>query len=213
MRRLPVYLLLDTSGSMTGEPIEQVKNGVQSLVAALRRDPQALETAYLSVITFDSTARQVVALSDLASFQPPDLKASGTTALGPALELVADCVARELVKSSPEIKGDWKPMLFIMTDGVPDSGWERGLLRFRAEKWGVVIGCAIGANGDRKVLEEIAGPERVVVMETADSASFMAFFKWVSASIATGSQRVDLNKKDVVALSELPPPPPELRIP
>lgn len=213
MRRLPVYLLLDTSGSMTGEPIEQVKNGVQSLVAALRRDPQALETAYLSVITFDSQARQAVPLSDLASFQPPDLRASGTTALGPALELVADCAARELVKSSAEVKGDWKPMVFIMTDGAPDAGWNRSLPRFRSQKWGVIIGCAIGSAGDRKVLEEIAGAERVLVMETADSASFTAFFKWVSASIATGSQRVDLNKNDVVAMSELPPPPPELKIP
>ena len=58
MRRLPVYLLLDTSGSMYGEPIEAVKNGVQVLVSTLRQDPYALETAYLSIITFDSTAKQ-----------------------------------------------------------------------------------------------------------------------------------------------------------
>ena len=54
MRRLPVYLLLDCSGSMYGEPIEAVKNGVQVLVSTLRQDPYALETAYLSIITFDS---------------------------------------------------------------------------------------------------------------------------------------------------------------
>ena len=59
MRRLPVYLLLDTSGSMSGEPIEQVKNGLQMLVAGLRQDPYALETAYLAVITFDSAAQEV----------------------------------------------------------------------------------------------------------------------------------------------------------
>ena len=28
MRILPVYLVIDTSGSMTGEPIEAVKNGI-----------------------------------------------------------------------------------------------------------------------------------------------------------------------------------------
>ncbi len=56
MRRLPVYLLLDTSGSMHGEPIEAVKNGVQTLLTTLKQDPYALETAYVSVITFDSTA-------------------------------------------------------------------------------------------------------------------------------------------------------------
>lgn len=63
MRRLPVYLLLDTSGSMHGEPIEAVKNGVQTLLTTLKQDPYALETAYVSVITFDSTARQAVPLT------------------------------------------------------------------------------------------------------------------------------------------------------
>ena len=52
MRRLPVYLLLDTSGSMSGEPIEAVKSGVQILISTLRQDPYALETAYLSVLGF-----------------------------------------------------------------------------------------------------------------------------------------------------------------
>ena len=54
MRRLPIYLLLDCSGSMMGEPITAVQTGLQNLVATLRQDPYALETAFISVITFDS---------------------------------------------------------------------------------------------------------------------------------------------------------------
>lgn len=64
MRRLPVYLLLDTSGSMYGEPIEAVKNGVQTLISTLRSDPYALETAYISIITFNSSAQQITPLTD-----------------------------------------------------------------------------------------------------------------------------------------------------
>ena len=45
MRKLPVYLILDTSGSMHGEPIEAVKNGVQVLVSTLRQDPYALDVS------------------------------------------------------------------------------------------------------------------------------------------------------------------------
>ena len=86
MRRLPVYLVLDTSGSMSGEPIEAVKNGVQVLISTLRQDPYALETAFLSLITFDSDARQLVPLTDLSSFQMPELKAAGGTSLGAALQ-------------------------------------------------------------------------------------------------------------------------------
>ena len=57
-RRLPVYLLLDCSGSMMGEPIEAVRQGVKALLSELKGDPQALETAYLSVITFDGRWRR-----------------------------------------------------------------------------------------------------------------------------------------------------------
>ena len=94
MRRLPVYLLLDTSGSMTGEPIEAVKNGVQMMVHSLRQNPQAIETAFVSIITFDSEAKQLIPLTDLASFQTVDLKAAGTTALGAALSLLADKIGK-----------------------------------------------------------------------------------------------------------------------
>ena len=119
MRRLPVYLLLDCSGSMYGEPIEAVKNGVQVLVSTLRQDPYALETAYLSIITFDSSAKQVTPLTELAAFQQPNIEANGCTALGEALALLATKVDQEVTKTTPEQKGDWKPLVFIMTDGVP----------------------------------------------------------------------------------------------
>jgi len=212
MRRLPVYLVLDCSGSMMGEPIEQVKNGVQTLVSALRQDPQALETAYLSVITFDSVAKQVVPMTDLASFQMPELKATGSTSLGDAFKLLAECRGREVVKTTPEVKGDWKPMVFLMTDGTPDSGWEKGLDQFKKEKWGVVVGCAVGSGADTKILQQFAGPESVVVLETADPGSIRAFFKWVSASISVGSQKVESGQKEVSGLGDLPPPPQEIRV-
>ena len=62
MRRLPVYLLIDCSGSMMGEPIEAVKVGLQTMTSALRTDPYALETVHLSVITFSQQATQSVPL-------------------------------------------------------------------------------------------------------------------------------------------------------
>ena len=210
MRRLPVYLLLDTSGSMTGEPIESVKNGVQTLLSTLRRDPYALETAYVSVITFDSTARQAVPLTDLLSFKLPELVASGTTALGEALSVVSKAISTEVRRTTAETKGDWRPLVFIMTDGSPTDDWRQGLAEFKATRTGVVVACAAGQAAETKVLQEIT--EIVLQLDTADSSSIEAFFKWVSASISVGSQKVDATKKEVIGLDDLPPPPPEINI-
>ena len=210
MRKLPVYLLLDTSGSMFGEPIEAVKNGMQVLLSTLRQDPYALETAYLSVITFDSNAKQVAPLTELASFQMPNIEARGCTALGEALCLLSRKVDEEVTKTTAEKKGDWKPLVFIMTDGVPTDDITKGLEEFRKRKFGMVVACAAGQGADTSVLKQIT--ENVVSLDTTDSATIKSFFKWVSASVSTGSAKVEESGSEMGDLNELPPVPPEVNI-
>lgn len=210
MRRLPVYLLLDTSGSMSGEPIEAVKNGVQIMISSLRQNPQAIETAFLSVITFDSVAQQIIPLTDLASFQMVDIKATGVTALGEALKLVAHKIDTEVNKTTTEQKGDWKPLVFIMTDGIPTDDWQSGLNQFKKSKVAFTVACAAGSGADANILKQIT--DNVVSLDTADSASIGKFFQWVTASIGVSSTKVEDSGKEVTGLNELPPPPSELNI-
>jgi len=210
MRRLPVYLLLDTSGSMTGEPIEAVKNGVQMMISSLRQNPQAIETAFLSVITFDSTAQQIIPLTDLASFQMVDLKATGVTALGDALKLTAHKIETEVAKTTTEQKGDWKPLVFIMTDGIPTDNWESGLAEFKKVKTAFTVACAAGGGADTNVLKQIT--DTVVSLENADSSSIGKFFQWVTASIGVTSTKIEDSGRELTNFKELPPPPSELNI-
>ncbi len=208
MRRLPVYLLLDCSGSMSGEPIEAVRSGMKALISDLRQDPQAVETAYLSVITFDSSARQVVPLTELMAFQEPQIDAGGTTSLGEALGVLEKAVDREVQKSTQTQKGDWKPLIFLMTDGLPTDNWEPAAERLKKSRPGNIIACAAGPDADTTVLKQIS--EIVVQLNSLQPDALRAFFRWVSSSIKSTSQSL----AQVVADQpiSLPPAPPQIQI-
>ena len=203
-RRLPVYLLLDCSGSMMGEPIEAVRQGVKALLSELKGDPQALETAYLSVITFDSQARQVVPLTELMAFKEPEINAGGATALGGALNVLVDCVNSEVRKSTETQNGDWKPLVFILTDGSPTDieTFREAVQRVKNMKAANIIACAAGSNANTSYLKEVT--ESVLMMNTLSAGDLAQFFAWVSGSIRTSSNTMDAKPGAPI---ELPPPP------
>lgn len=209
MRRLPVYLALDNSGSMYGEPIIAAKNGVQALISTLRSDPYALETAYISLITFNSSAQQVVPLTELASFQMPEIKAEGCTALGEALELISEKIDTEVTKTTEEVKGDWRPLVFILSDGEPTDDIRHGVEEFKKRKCGTVVACAAGQLANTDTMKRIT--ENVVKLETVDSTTIKSFFKWVSTTISTSSKAIE-EVGPAATIGTLPPPPPEVNI-
>ena len=190
-RRLPVYLLLDCSGSMAGEPMEAVRQGVKALLSELRGDPQALETAYLSVITFDSRARQIMPLTELMLFREPELSAGGATALGGALRVLIECVNKEVRRASPTQKGDWRPLVFILTDGSPTDVEEFRLAaqELKSINAANIIACAAGAKADTSYLKQVT--DHVIMMNTLSAGDLAQFFAWVSGSIRMSSRGVD----------------------
>ena len=208
-RRLLAYFLLDTSGSMRGEPIQALNNGFNGLVNMLRADPQAMDSLHISVVTFDRDVKNIIPLTDLASFQAVEITCpdSGPTHTGQALEMVCDLVNKELVKGTMERKGDWKPLLFIFTDGKPsDLQKYRTLIpKVKALDCGVIVGCAAGPKAEVSFLQELT--DKVVKLDTTDANTLTTFFKWVSSSIEMGSKSQGTGET-----MTLPPPPSELNI-
>jgi uncharacterized protein YegL len=209
VRRLPVYILLDTSGSMRGEPIHSVNVGLQAMLSVLRQDPYALESVHLSVITFDVEAKEYLPLTPLDEVRLGDVTVpqSGATFLGAALELLLHNVDRDVKKSTPDVKGDWRPLLFIMTDGSPSDlqAFRDAIPEIKNRNFASIVACAAGPKAKQSVLQELT--ERVVTLDTMDAASFSGFFKWVSASVSVGSSSAGLASE-----VSLPPPPPEIQL-
>jgi uncharacterized protein YegL len=208
-RRLLAYFLLDTSGSMRGEGIAALNNGFNGLISMLRQDPQAMDSLYLSAITFNREVHNLIPLVDLASYHPIEITCpdSGPTHTGQALEMLSDLVKTELVKGSMERKGDWKPLLFIFTDGKPSDiqKYRQMIPQIKALDFGAIVACAAGPKAEESFLLELT--DHVVKLDATDATTLSTFFQWVSSSIEMGSKSQGTGEK-----MTLPPPPTELNI-
>lgn len=211
-RRLPVYLLIDSSGSMAGEPIHAVNVGLSSLIAGLRQDPYALESVAISIITFSNVITELFALTPLENVQIPEitLPRSGATHLGEALEIMCEKVEKDVQKSTPTAKGDFRPMLFVLTDGKPSDLqlFDDMTRKVKEMSFAAIVGCAAGPKAKSEYLKQLT--DTVVTLDTMDSSAFSAFFKWVSNSIAAGSQSAGLSLN--TDNDNLPPPPEEIQL-
>lgn len=208
-RRLLTYLCIDTSGSMKGEPIEAVNVGLQSLLSVLRQNPYALESVYLSIFTFDTQIKNVLPLTALEDVVLPTISCpeSGATFLGRMLEELIQAVTKDRILATENQKGDWRPILILLTDGKPSDvmAYEQSIPEIKKLNFGNIVACAAGPKADPAVLKKLT--DTVVSLDTMDANSFAQFFQWVSASVAQSSVSVGSP-----ANSSLPPPPAEINV-
>lgn len=208
-RRLPVYLLIDTSGSMKGEPIESVKVGIEAMLSTLRNDPYALETVSISIISYDKDVNQLIPLTPIDDLQMPEITTpdSGPTHMGAALEMLCEKVDKEVNKGTKEQKGDWMPLLFLMTDGKPSDiqAYNNVIPKIKSSNFATIVCCAAGPKAKTEDLRLLT--DKVYQIDTLDSASLMKFFKWVSGIIGEGNKSMGATEELI-----LPPPPEEVNI-
>lgn len=203
MRRLPIYFLIDVSESMVGEPIEQVQEGMNSIIKELRTDPYALETVYISIIVFAGKAQKITPLIELYNFYPPKLPIGGGTSLGNAFNFIMDEMDNSLQKTTMEQKGDWKPIIFLFTDGNPtdkyEDAFEKWNLKFKTKSNLIIV--SLGDNTDSSIFGKIT--DNVLLLKNTDPESFKKFFKWVTASIKTSSMSITDSKDDGLHLAPI----------
>lgn len=203
MRRLPIYFLIDVSESMVGTPIEQVQGGMRTIIQNLRVDPYALETVFVSIIAFAGKAMQLSPMTELYKFYPPAFPIGGGTSLGSGLEMLMNDIDTTIQKTTMEVKGDWKPIIFLFTDGNPTDNYQAAFKRWN-EKYRMhcsLIAVSIGDNVNVDILAQIT--DDILLLKATDSESFSKFFKWVTASIKTTSMSVSEQNTDDVKLAPI----------
>jgi uncharacterized protein YegL len=201
MRRLPVYLLLDCSESMAGPGIDELQQGVARLIQELEGDPQALETAWLSIIAFSGKAEVVVPLTELSSLQVPKLKVRTGTSLGGALRLLCQSIKSDLKRTTSETKGDLRPLVFLFSDGQPTDSWENACAELKlldGMKIANFYAFGCGIDADLAVLNRIT--DIVFNMKDLSHDVWQKLFVWLSASVSAASIAVGAENEDGIPI-------------
>lgn len=193
MRRLPIYFLVDVSESMVGEPILEVEEGLAMIINALKTDPTAIETVWVSFIIFAGQAKTIVPLQELINFYPPRFPIGSGTSLSKGLRHLMFELNKNIIKTTREDKGDWKPIIFLFTDGVPTDNTSSAITEWKTNwaKAANLVAISFGIDTEIKQLTELT--ENVLCFKNTDSNSYKQFFKWVTDSIKTNSESVENN--------------------
>ena len=201
MRRLPIYILINTSSSLSNGILQNFKDSINLLVETLQEDPYALETVYMSIITFDSTITRLCSLSPLQSFNPASVKiGTHTSSLGNALLQLSAIIDNELIKTTYEQIGDWKPLIFIFTANDSVIHITKEVEELICHKCGRIIICTKTDSVSSDKYKKIT--DLILPIEPLDKQIIKSQIFWISGSIDVG-ERV---KPDNFYL-ELPPLP------
>ncbi|OJV22441.1 TerY-C metal binding domain-containing protein [Dyadobacter sp. 50-39] len=194
MRRLPIFFLIDISESMVGEQIQAVEDGMATIIKVIKTDPYAIETVWISIIVFAGQAKTLVPLQEIVSFYPPKFPIGGGTSLSSGLSHLMLELRKNIVKTTMEQKGDWKPIIFLFTDGVPTDDTKPAISEWK-KNWqssANMVAVSFGDEPDSNILKDLT--ENVLHFKNSSEEDYKKFFKWVTDSIKTSSISVESNQ-------------------
>lgn len=192
--RCPCLLLLDVSGSMRGQPIRELNDGLTLFREELYADTLAAKRVEVGIVTFGP----VQVLNDFSGVQnwvPPSLTSQGDTPMGAAIEQGLTMLRdrKNLYKSNGIPY--YRPWVFLITDGGPTDPWANAanlVKQGEAEK--AFSFFAIGVEGARmEILAQISVRQPLALKELR----FRDLFAWLSSSLSSVSRS---NPGDTVPL-------------
>ncbi len=199
--RCPCLLLLDTSMSMNGKPLDQLNDGVRTFKQHLAADIMATQRVEVATVTF-GPVRTISEFQTPDHFQPATLTATGDTPIGAAVLHGLDML--EARKKDYRTAGIsyYRPWVFLITDGAPNDEWQAAAQRIHAgdnpdAKAFSFFGVGVeGAN--MEVLAKICSPSRPPLQ--LSGLNFRELFVWLSASLK------GVSRSQVGTAVPLPPP-------
>ena len=186
--RVPICLVLDTSGSMNGEPINELNEALEMFFDAIRDDDVAKNAAEIAIVTFGGSPKQILDFADIKRQAPPQLEAETTTPMGGAVNMALDLLEDRKEEYSRAGVDYYQPWMVLMTDGRPTDKIDGAVSRTRslieARKL-IIFPIGIGPRAHMETLQKFSPQRQPLRLK---GLNFQEFFAWLSQSVAQVSR-------------------------
>lgn len=198
MITLPVYLVVDTSGSLIQE-IDAINQGLASLFESLSLQAIVADTVRIALVQFSSDATLAIPLTAVSDIKvTPSLQAHGRTNYGAAFSLVRQLIPSDVGELRAADVRVLRPMMFFMTDGYPTDAWEVALRElhspnFRERPTIVAIGFG---TADPNILREVGGDKgrAFMISDTIDIRNAVDSISTALTSMLTSTVQSSITK-------------------
>ena len=189
---LPIVLLLDVSGSMSGDKINNLNKAVEDMLHTFAQEEKMETEILVSVITFGSQVAMHVPYTKASQVHWQRLQADGMTPMGAALKMAK--VMIEDKETTPSRA--YRPTIVLVSDGQPTDSWEKPLEHFISE--GRSSKCdrmamAIGRDANEKVLRRFIEGTSHELFFAENAGQLHEFFQLVTMSVTMRTHSKDPN--------------------
>jgi len=201
-QKCPVVLLLDTSGSMNGQPIEELNKAIIKLKDDILEDALLSNRLEVGIVAFDDDARVERGI-DLVTpeTQLPTLSIGGVTNLVAGMEKAIELVEERKTFYKANGEQHYRPFIVLFTDGAPtNSAEEIEAIDLKIQTMSdnkKFVFLPFGVEGaDMQLLAKLAAQtaderlqNKAKAYKMKDVTKFSEVFAFVSASISGAMQQ------------------------
>jgi uncharacterized protein YegL len=183
--RCPCILLLDTSGSMAGQPITQLNEGIQIYKDELAADSLASKRVETAIITFGPVKLESE-FRTIGNLYLPTLEAGGDTPMGAAIQLAIETLNQRKAEYRNNGIQFYRPWIFLITDGGPTDSWQKaaGMVKEGEESKSFAFFSVAVKDANLERLKEISTREPIKL----EGLKFRELFVWLSNSMKSVSR-------------------------
>ena len=205
-RKMTLFFMIDTSGSMVGSKIGSVNDAIENVLPMIGEISDENPDAEINVAALEfSTGTHWLydEPKEDKEFIWQKVEADGLTSLGEACEELNKKLSRNGgFMSSPS--GCFAPAIILLSDGGPTDNFEGGLRSLQGNSWynnAIKIAIAIGDDADKEVLKQFTGfSEAVITVHNIDALKKMIRIIAITSSQigSKSTSATDTTKQELV---------------